>query len=243
MSDSITKRIFRVFRVEEELSEEESQKISDAILEQIGQMQQQAMLSAFVPGGEAQRRYFYQQQWAGDDTRLPPHIEPDPNESAYSYSWQRTRWGYMAVSQDRNFGNPFGLSTRMGHAELEKHDARHYIVERDNGGSILAYKWLLDGDMEGEYISPIWETKWEEGCLTADRVPEEDNEHGIWCAKTPDSPALELYKAMSKVWRKQLRLHQIVLGGVVLEHDLGYRAEAACVVGRMEVPLDEGERR
>lgn len=102
----------------------------------------------------------------------------------------------------------------------------HKRVQRDNAGSIIAYKYL-SYDAERNLFKSIFygETEWPDNSLTADALPEENNTNGIYCAKTHDSPILRSYGRNSDV-----KLVKLLLAGTVIEFTHGYRAEEAHIV-------------
>lgn len=107
----------------------------------------------------------------------------------------------------------------------------HNQIEYDNGGNILAYKWLAH-NADGYLVSPVrfWSDSaiWANLELTADYPPAEDNSNGIYCAKTPHSPILQDYRKPGYV------LVQLLLSGIVIEANYGYRAEHAAIISTLE---------
>jgi hypothetical protein len=103
----------------------------------------------------------------------------------------------------------------------------HRKVERDNAGNIIAYKYLCQ-EQDG-LRSFFGNALWVDNSLTADVIPTEENTHGIYCAKTHDSPILTRY---AKSYYPT-RLVKLLLSGIVLEFDHGYRAEHADILEAM----------
>jgi hypothetical protein len=103
----------------------------------------------------------------------------------------------------------------------------HNKVETDNGGNIIAYKWLARAP-DGCLVSLINDTRWENLELTADRLPTAKNSNGVYCAKTYNSPILEAYRSTGRA------LVQLLLSGVVIEANYGYRAEHAEIISVLE---------
>lgn len=103
----------------------------------------------------------------------------------------------------------------------------HQKVEVDNAGNIIAYKYLEWDEPNGAFKSFGWITFaiWSDHSLTADEIPAEENTHGIYCAKTPNSPILARYAKYERA-----RLVKLMLSGVVVEYDHGYRAEHADIL-------------
>jgi hypothetical protein len=93
------------------------------------------------------------------------------------------------------------------------------------GQTIIAYKYL-NQDENGNFYSSygIIPAKWENGSLDADKIPEDDNTHGIYAAKKSLSPILENYK------NNKRKLVKLFLSGKVIEFRYGFRAEHADIV-------------
>lgn len=96
-------------------------------------------------------------------------------------------------------------------------------IERDEQGAIIGYKWLAHAEGGGPLISPLYHTRWENDELSATRPPTDDNTDGIYAAKTPDSPILTGYRQ----WGVLVRL---LLSGIVIEYNYGYRAQHAQIM-------------
>jgi hypothetical protein len=104
----------------------------------------------------------------------------------------------------------------------------HSRVERDNAGNIIAYKYLVWDETEQVFKSFAYHYRdviWIDNSLTADSVPTEENSHGIYCAKTPNNPVLRSYAR-----HRGVKLVRLLLSGVVVEYDHGYRAEHADIL-------------
>ena len=111
----------------------------------------------------------------------------------------------------------------------------HNKVETDNAGNIIAYKYLVwdetnEPAMFRSFSIYARNTDWVDNSMTADAIPSEDNTNGIYAAKTPNSPILNQYAKFAGV-----KLVRLLLSGVVLEFDYGYRAEQADIIDAMEV--------
>ncbi len=111
----------------------------------------------------------------------------------------------------------------------------HKKTEFDSAGAIIAYKYLVWVEREDVFRS-LWTpmllktkeaARWIDNYLEADQIPTEENTNGIYCAKTFDSPLLDDYK---KILDKNLRLVRLMLSGIVIEKDLGFRAERADIL-------------
>lgn len=105
---------------------------------------------------------------------------------------------------------------------------QHSKIEKDNGGNIIAYKYLVwDEAMQiFKSFSHYARVKdWVDNCMSADELPREENTNGVYCAKTPNSPILSNYSKYPGV-----KLVRLLLSGVVLEYIHGYRAEHADIL-------------
>jgi hypothetical protein len=122
---------------------------------------------------------------------------------------------------------PFSWAKAPGKLERDRNPPRyHRKVERDNAGNIIAYKWLVWDEVRQLFVSKWYHiVDWIDNSMTADQLPTEENSHGVYCAKTPDNPILERYSE-----RPDVRLVRLLLSGVVLEFDHGYRAEQADII-------------
>ena len=104
----------------------------------------------------------------------------------------------------------------------------HKKVELDNAGNIIAYKYLVRDPEQQIFRSFSYHAQnkdWTDNCMTADEVPAELNTNGIYCAKTQNSPILSNYARYPNV-----KLVRLMLSGVVIEYDHGYRAEHADIL-------------
>jgi len=108
-----------------------------------------------------------------------------------------------------------------------RHPEEYRRVETDQSGNIIGYK-VLSGRGQVLY-SPLRGTAWREKQLKSDLVPTADGPFGIYCAKTPDSPALDEYRRLGK-------LYSLILSGVVVEAEFGYRAESARILFAWDLP-------
>lgn len=101
-------------------------------------------------------------------------------------------------------------------------------VEYDNAGNIIAYKYLRM-DSNGKFYSIVDNVAnnvcWDENHLIADQIPTDENTNGIYCSKVANSDSLIGYKNY-----RDTKLVKIMLAGVVLEFDYGYRAEEAYIL-------------
>lgn len=100
-------------------------------------------------------------------------------------------------------------------------DPRHTVAEYAPDGSIIGYRYFSFAP-DGTPMS-VTETgiqadggKYHGGYKIADRIPTMKNTHGIYAAKTPDSPILKKYKYSG-------RLARVKLTGRVVEEKYGYR--------------------
>lgn len=122
---------------------------------------------------------------------------------------------------------PFEWAKTPGKLKKDRAAPRfHRKVEYDNVGNIIAYKYLVQ-QQDGLH-SFVGDTFWEGDSLTADKIPTEDNTHGIYCAKTFDNPILKRYAGSNNV--RLVRLVKLLLSGIVLEFDHGFRAEHADII-------------
>jgi len=92
-------------------------------------------------------------------------------------------------------------------------------------GRFVGYKWLRR-DEDGTFRSAwVWDPPaWTDGCLTADKVPSENNTNGVYAVKSLKDPELIRYQKLCTV------LVKIVLSGTVVEHQRGFRAECAQIL-------------
>lgn len=105
---------------------------------------------------------------------------------------------------------------------------QHSKVEKDNGGNIIAYKYLVWDEEKQIFKSFSHYAKvkdWVGNSMWADEPPHEGNTNGVYCAKTPNSPILVSYSKHADV-----KLVKLLLSGVVLEYTHGYRAEHADIL-------------
>jgi hypothetical protein len=106
-------------------------------------------------------------------------------------------------------------------------------IEYDNAGNIIAYKYLRLLD-DGYYsiVSNYASTKWEENHLVANETPSDDNSNGIYCAKVPHADILEQYSnsGFNHCALGKYHLVKLMLCGIVLEFDYGFRAEEAYII-------------
>lgn len=119
--------------------------------------------------------------------------------------------------------------------KLPINDRRHKIPEVDRRGTVIAYRYFqmsskgvlhsVGAGMVGK--NPI--TKRERGSYkggwnTSDRIPTLKNTHGIYAAKTWDSPILKDYQGDNTV------LAKVELSGRIVEGEYGYRAQHCRIV-------------
>ena len=96
-----------------------------------------------------------------------------------------------------------------------------YKPEKENG-NLVGYKYLSPvGDI---LYSPLYNVRWTDFKLSANRIPDMDNESGIYCAKKPYCKSLKFYAEPTHV------LVKMYLTGKIVEHDNGFRAEKAEVI-------------
>jgi hypothetical protein len=96
-------------------------------------------------------------------------------------------------------------------------------------GALVGYKVLFRrGD---DLYSPMAQYdcckpgKWVDGFLEADEIPTDDNAHGIYATKWPDSPELSSLKL-----NPHTILVKLALSGKVIEYEFGYRAQYADIL-------------
>lgn len=114
----------------------------------------------------------------------------------------------------------------------------HERIEFDSAGAIVGYKYLIWDRRRNLFRSLSkpegWTLPlcyWIDNSLEADKIPNEENTNGIYAAKTPDSPILERYGKI-----KRMRLVKLLLSGVVIERELGFRAEHADILEVLDQP-------
>lgn len=99
-------------------------------------------------------------------------------------------------------------------------------VEYDNGGNIIGYKYLIfNKDGVFSPCPAANNAEWINGHIISDKIPDDENSNGIYCSKNKLSPILDGY---SKYVNS--KLVRIMLCGVVIEFDYGYRAEEAYIL-------------
>lgn len=100
--------------------------------------------------------------------------------------------------------------------------------EKDEQGTLYGYKVLRVSNNRKILVSPVFPVLWNfDGSLHSDKVPTEGNGNGIHCLKNVNNYGLIEYA-------KGYRAHVLVrcaLGGIVIEGEIGFRAEFAIIVG------------
>lgn len=118
----------------------------------------------------------------------------------------------------------------------KRYDDRYTRVEYDSEGCIIGYRYFGITYENGRYIlTSVGRGLDVDGGLypsllkEADRIPTTRNKHGIYAAKTPDSPILEAYSRHPGLVKARVRL-----SGKIVEHDYSYRAQYCEIVQIMD---------
>lgn len=116
--------------------------------------------------------------------------------------------------------------------------SKYQQPERDEQGTLYGYKVLMLNLKEGNFFSPVYPVLWKDGELTADRCPNDNHRHGIYCTKREYDPELRSVVDWVKyhtVARSSEILKSVVVKvacfGTVIEAETGFRAEKAKIVG------------
>lgn len=99
--------------------------------------------------------------------------------------------------------------------------------EIDNAGNIIAYKWLHKS-FSGNYFSQTKRTQWVDNKLVADEAPTASNKTGIYCSRHAKSQSCKSHDG-----DKHAVLVKLMLVGEVVEHEFGFRAEEAWILGEV----------
>jgi len=110
---------------------------------------------------------------------------------------------------------------------IEKY--KYITPERDEQGTFYGYKIL--GFDRRKFISPVQHMYWkEDGSATADVVPDEDNDNGIYSKKSLYDRELEMYRLGYGQKFDDCLLVKIAHYGTVIEDETGFRSEKAQIV-------------
>jgi hypothetical protein len=134
-----------------------------------------------------------------------------------------------AASETAQIFKAAGKTLKYVSVRMPIADHSHKIPEFDHSGAVIAYRYfdVEDGELHSVGYgatghNPV--TKRSKGSYAggwniADRVPTLNNTHGIYAAKTPNSPILDDYNILGSV------LAKVELSGRVVEGEYGYRAQ------------------